>query len=198
MVALMGQAGQAGAHDTKVLPNTDGAAASGTSNTPLPLPLGGRFTLTDQFGRQRTEVDPAGAMQLVFFGYASCRDICSVAFSQMAEVEQALVDRGIALTPVMITVDPLRDTPAALQSALARFSANFVGLTGNSAALDQAYRAFSIASSVVFVDPKYGSVYTHGSFLYLLDANGQFLTLIPPILSNDRVVDMIASYAAHG
>lgn len=162
---------------------------------PLPLDLGGPFTLTDQDGQPRTEADPKGNLQLLFFGYATCQQICSVALPQMAEVELALEKRGIALTPLLITVDPARDTIATLGPALRSLSPNFVGLTGDAAALQSAYKAFSIDSSLVFDDPKTGPVYAHGSFLYLLDAKGGFLTVIPPILTTDRVADLIAGYA---
>lgn len=174
----------------KVLPALEGL--------PLPFDLGGAFTLIDQTGQPRSEADPKGNLQLLFFGYASCREICSVALPQMAEVERGLAVRGVALTPVLITVDPVRDTVATLGPALRQHSPNFVGLTGDQAALRAAYNAFSIDSSLVFQDAKHGDVFAHGSFLYLLDARGGFLTVIPPILTTDRVIDLIAGYAPQG
>lgn len=169
--------------------------AQSVEGQPLPFNLGGPFALTDQNGQARTEVDPAGRLQLVFFGYASCQQICSAVLPQMAEVEQNLSVRGLAVTPVLITVDPLRDTVANLGAAMPRYGANFVGLTGSPEALQKAYKAFDVESSVVFDDPFYGPVFAHGSFLYLLDAKGKFLTLIPPILATDKVADLVATYA---
>ena len=183
-----GSAAQAAAHD----------AASDAQGLPLPFDLGGAFALTDQNGAIRTQADPEGHLQLLFFGYASCREICSAALPQMAEVEDGLATRGIAITPLLITVDPARDTVASLGPALKKISPNFVGLTGEDAELSVAYKAFSIDNSLVFDDATYGPVYAHGSFLYLLDGQGKFLTVIPPILSTDRVVEMIAAYAPNG
>ena len=174
---------------------TDGSALKGT---PLPFNLGGAFSLVDQNGMPRTEVDPAGNLQLLFFGYANCREICSAVLPQMAGVAQDLAARGMVVTPVFITVDPKRDTVASLGPALQVYGPDFVGLTGDDAALQVAYRAFAIDSSMVFEDPFRGPVYAHGSFLYLLDADGKFLTVIPPILSDEKVVDLIASFAPAG
>lgn len=162
---------------------------------PLPLPLGGAFSLVDQFGQTRTEVDPDRQLQLVFFGYAACDSICTVALPQMAGIAQRLRNRGIALRPVMITVDPARDTPAVMARVLNTMDAEFVGLTGSEAALQAAYDAFAIETTVVFTDPAGAPVYAHGSLLYLLDGQGQFLTIIPPILSDDRVEEIIAAFA---
>ena len=197
VAVALGFAGQADAHDGKKHPSQAEAGAHEQSadlpapeGLPLPFDLGGAFSLIDQDGHARTEVDPQGNMQLLYFGYASCRQICSVALPQMAEVEQGLAARGIAVTPVLITVDPLRDTVASLGPALKPFSPNFIGLTGDEAALRAVYKAFSIDSSLVFDDAQDGAVYAHGSFLYLLDAHGSFVTVIPPILTTDRVVDL--------
>ncbi len=202
LAVAMGIATQALAHDGKVHKSPVGATAhdgaTAPAGVPLPFDLGGPFALIDQHGAPRTEADPKGNLQLLFFGYASCQEICSAALPQMAEVEVVLAARGIAVTPVMITVDPVRDTVEALGPALAKYGPGFVGLTGDATALNVAYKAFSIESSLVFEDPKFGPVYAHGSFLYLLDASGGFLTVIPPILSTDRVVDMIAGYAQQG
>jgi protein SCO1/2 len=171
------------------------AEAPGPAGLPLPLNLGGPFTLTDQHGALRTEADPQGRLQLLFFGYASCDSICAVALPQMAAIADGLAARGVGLTPVMVTVDPARDTPQTMGPALARFHPDFVGLTGPDDVLAAVWRAFAIERSVVFEDPAGGAVYAHGSLLYLLDGQGRFLTVIPPILSDERVIEIVAGYA---
>ncbi len=183
------------AHDAAGHAKAEAATAPAPAGLPLPFDLGGPFRLTDQHGQTRTEVDPQGRLQLVFFGYANCESICTVALPQMAGIATGLAKQGVGLTPVMITVDPARDTPAAMAAALARFHPDFVGLTGPEADLARVYRAFSVDHSVVFDDPSGGAVYAHGSLLYLLDGEGRFLTVIPPILSDDRAIEIIASYA---
>ncbi|MBC7676168.1 MAG: SCO family protein [Rhodoferax sp.] len=61
---------------------------------------------------------------------------------QMAGVVQDLALRGMAETPVFITVDPKRDTVASLGLALQVYGPIFVGLTGNDAALQVVHRAW--------------------------------------------------------
>ena len=173
-------------------------ATGAAAQEPLPLPLGGPFTLIDQHGRLRTEVDPDDRLQLVFFGYAACESICSVALPQMAHLTARLRARGIALRPVMVTVDPEQDTSQAMDRVLGALDPDFVGLTGSPEALAAAWRNFAIERTVVFTDPAGQPVYAHGSLLYLLDGQGKFLTLIPPVLSDDRAEEIIAGYAAQG
>lgn len=169
-----------------------GGAAAPAS--PFPLKLGGPFRLTDHHGAPRTEADPAGQLQLVFFGYANCQAICSVALPLMGQITDSLAARDVALTPVMITVDPERDTVDTMAAPLQAHHPDFVGLTGTEQDLDPVYDLFAVEKTVVFEDPELGPVYAHGSHIYLLDGQGQFLTLIPPILSADRVVQIVEGY----
>lgn len=164
-------------------------------NTPFNLNLGGAFQLTDQTGATRTEVDPDGQMQLLFFGYANCQAICSVALPLMADVVTDLAASNLAVTPVMVTVDPSRDTVDTIGAPLEKHHPDFVGLTGSTSDLQKTYDLYSVENKVVFTDPELGDIFAHGSHIYLLDAKGDFLTLLPPILSTKRVVDIVRSYA---
>lgn len=172
-------------------------AASGEGAAPegLPLTLGGAFSLTDQDGRVRSEADPQGRMQLVYFGYANCQSICTLALPQMAAITERLAEDGVALVPVLITVDPARDTVATIGPALARIGPGWVGLTGTPADLARVRDLFGVRSEVLFEDPFSGPVYAHGSYLYLMDGAGRLLTILPPILTAERAAAIIAAHA---
>ena len=171
------------------------AAKAVPPNTPgFPNIKGGDFRLLDGQGRERTAKDPTGRPQLLFFGYATCQAICSVALPRIAEAVDELERRGVAVTPVLITVDPARDTVQTLESALRKHHPRFVGLTGSDAALAAAYRAFQVDRKVVFTHPDHGDVYAHGSYIYLLGADGRFLTLLPPVLGPERIAEVVKGY----
>ncbi len=169
-------------------------ATPAIAETPLPFDLGGDYTLTNQHGERYTQVDPNGKPQLLFFGYVNCQEICSAVFPMMAEVVAEIEAQGMDITPVMITVDPVRDTVETMGPKLAEHHPNFVGLTGSDDQLQVAYDAFSIEKEEVFVDPEFGPVYAHGSFVYLLDADGKFLTLVPPIVTPQQAAGIVAKY----
>lgn len=164
------------------------------AETPLPFDLGGSYTLIDQTGATRSEADPDGRPQLLFFGYANCQQICSAALPLMAEITDQLADKGLEVRPVMITVDPTRDTVDKIGPALAVHHRDFVGLTGSEDALQVAYDAFSVEKEEIFLDPEFGPVFSHGSFIYLLDGDGAVVTLFPPILSPDEAEKIVLTY----
>lgn len=166
------------------------------SALPLPFNLGGSFELVDHTGTVRGEADPNGTPQLLFFGYANCQEICSAALPLMAEIADELERDGTDISPVMITVDPVRDTVETLGPALTLHRDDFIGLTGSDEALQVAYDAYSVEKEEIFVDPEYGPVYAHGSFIYLLDGDGDFLTLFPPVLDPEKASEIVAKYLA--
>lgn len=166
------------------------------AQTPLPFDLGGPYKLVDQFGQTRTESDPDGRAQLLFFGYANCLNICSAALPLMAGVVDALNADGVELTPVMITVAPEQDTVATMGAPLGQIHPDFVGLTGPTPALQNAYDAFAVEVKPLFEDPEYGWIYAHGSFIHLLDKDGAMLTLLPPVLGVEETVKIVRGYLA--
>ena len=162
----------------------------------FPTNFGGAYALTDHHGNTRTQADPDGHLQLIFFGYASCEAICTVALPVMAEVSADLAARGIPTTPLVITVDPERDTVDSMGHSLAHIAPGLTGLTGSEEALAQVRDLFHVERTPLFEEPLGGTVYTHGSHIYVMDGDGAFLTLLPPILSVERMVEIVTGYAS--
>ena len=169
-------------------------AEAAMAEQPLPFNIGGPFELLDQHGVVRTEVNPDGYPQLLFFGYADCPSICSAAMPMVGQLTTVLAEDGIPVTPVMITIAPEQDKVETMGEPLARLHPKFVGLTGSEEALQQAYDAFSVEREPLFEDPEHGVIYAHGSFIYLLDAAGAPLTLIPPVLGVSEAREIIGQY----
>jgi len=169
-------------------------AAPAVAESPFPLAIGGPYDLTNQYGQPHSQVDPDGRAQLLFFGYANCQQICSAALPMMADIADLVAEAGHDVTPVMITVDPARDTVEDIGPPLTYFHDNFVGLTGTPEELQVAYDAFNVEIELLFEDPFEGDIFAHGSFIYLLDKNGELLTLVPPIVSNDQARDIVLPY----
>jgi protein SCO1/2 len=186
--------GGANGHDRHGAADAAAPVATMTADSPFPGSIGGPFRLIDQTGAARREADPDGRVQLVFFGYATCPGICSHALPTLAALTDALAQAGAPATPVLITVDPARDTPEALAGAAAAIHPDLVALTGSAAELAAVRAAFQVESELVFVSPEHGEVYAHGSYIYVLDGEGRFLTLLPPILSVERMVEIVAGY----
>ncbi len=163
------------------------------AESPLPFDIGGPFNLVDQFGKKRTEASLVGSPSLLFFGYAECQAICTVALPRMAETIDLLDAKGVEVRPVLVTVDPVRDTPKSLRKAAPRIHSRLLALTGDETALAAARKAYGVESEQIGEDIE-GPLYAHGSFIYLLDAEGEFLTLLPPVLGSERMAEIATKY----
>lgn len=162
--------------------------------TALPWEVGGPFELIDHTGAVRTQADPDGLHQLLFFGYATCPGICSAALPMMADVAAQLQADGIDMSALVVTIDPKLDNVDTMGPSLARISDRLLGLTGSPEALSVAYDAFDVEFEYLFDDPEHGPIYSHGSFIYLLDPAGEVLTQVPPILPPEQVSAIMRKY----
>ncbi|WP_294924729.1 SCO family protein [uncultured Paracoccus sp.] len=92
--------------------------------------FGGPFTLTDQRGERVTDRQVFDKPSLLYFGYTYCPDVCPLDAARNAEAVDLLEEDGIEVTPVMVSVDPARDTPEVLADFAEMFHPRMIGLTG--------------------------------------------------------------------
>lgn len=132
------------------------------------------FALIDQNGQARTDRDFRGKVAIVYFGFATCPDVCPMALGTLSAALAELSERERAqIAPLFITVDPERDTPAALKDYLA-FNSSFVGLTGSPEAAEKARASFKVyARRQPLPQSALGYTMDHSSLFYLVDREGR-------------------------
>jgi protein SCO1/2 len=139
--------------------------------------IGGPFTLVDQTGKTVTDQDFRGRYMLVFFGFTHCPDICPAELQVMSAALDALGPKADSVVPIFITLDPERDTQAAMGAYVKNFGPRFVGLTGSSEQIAAAAKAYRVAYSK-FQQDKTSSDYSidHSALVYLMGKNGEYIT----------------------
>lgn len=140
------------------------------------------FSLVEHTGRRVTLDDYRGEVVLLFFGFTHCPDVCPLTLSKLARVTESLGRKGEEVRILLVTVDPERDTPAALGKYVARFSPRAVGLTGDSAALAEAYRGYGVYT---MHGGHHGT--THSSVVYGIDRAGRLQVVIGPEAAEEAV-----------
>ena len=90
-----------------------------------------KFSLPGAGGKTVSSDDLKGKTVLLFFGYASCPDICPTTMAQLTAVLQNLGDKARDVRIVFVSVDPHRDTPDILQAYVDAFNKNAMGVTGD-------------------------------------------------------------------
>ena len=171
-----------------------------TDTSPPEEEFGGSFSLIDQFGMRRTDMEFRGRYMLIFFGYTYCPDVCPTTLAVQAEALDKIGARAGRIVPIFITVDPKRDTPDQLKSYLSAFEArppssrpNFIGLTGTDeeiAKVAEAYRVYYRAH----IDGRSAIGYSvdHTGDVYLMNPEGKFVAYYSQgILPDELAADLM-------
>jgi protein SCO1/2 len=144
--------------------------------------IGGPFELVDQRGEPMRDEDFRGRYMLVYFGYTYCPDVCPTSLLEMSRaldlLEKRAPEKAEAVTPVFITIDPERDTVAAMADYATHFHEDLVALTGSSgqvAAAANAYRVYYGKVDAGSGDPD-AYLMDHSSFIFLMGPDGDYLT----------------------
>jgi protein SCO1/2 len=140
---------------------------------------GGPFALTDQDGRALTDADFRGRYMLIYFGFTYCPDVCPTSLARNADALALIGDKAAKVTPILISVDPERDTPAALKAYAQLFGGGLVGLTGTPQQIADVARAYRVYYAKVAASDSGSATYLidHSAFTYLMGPDGQFIQL---------------------
>jgi protein SCO1/2 len=172
--------------------------AAGGIQLPQGMSLGGPFTLTDQNGRTVTERDYAGRWTLVYFGYSFCPDVCPTELGTMAAAIDAMGPAGEQVVPMLISVDPQRDTPAHLADYVSRFHPRLQGLTGTPEQVAEVARRYRVYYAKVQRADTTDYLMDHSSFIYLVGPDARVRTLFRPETKPEDIAAAITAQLGRG
>lgn len=171
-------------------------ATTTDSAIPPGAPIGGPFTLTNQFGQTMTPASFHGRWMLVYFGYSRCPDDCPLTLEKLAIMMNALGPLAEHVAPVFITVDPGYDTPAVLKTYLPKFSNKIIGLTGPMPEIAKVAKEYDAYFTATDHEASGKSLIGHSTFIYLMTPNGKFQNLFPVSITVPQLVHVMRKMIA--
>jgi len=150
-----------------------------------------KFQLSGAGGKTISSDDLKGKTVLLFFGYASCPDVCPTTMAQLTAVLQQLGDAAAGVRILFVSVDPHRDTPDILQAYVDAFNKNAIGVTGTEKQIADLARRYRVAYQIEKPRPgDSADVYdvTHSRGVYIFDKAGQARLLASDTDSIDTIV----------
>lgn len=155
--------------------------------------VGGPFSLVDHTGRRVTEKDFKGRYMLVMFGFTSCPDICPSGLQVMSAALDKLGPKADRITPLMITLDPERDTPQALAAYVPSFHKRLLGLSGSRDEIAAAAKQYRVYYKKV-PDEKNPGAYSidHSALIYLMGPDGAYVAHFPHATNPDALAERLA------
>jgi protein SCO1 len=150
-------------------------ALGGLRSVTAPAAIGGPFQLTDQTGQTVTEKNLQGRPTLIFFGFTHCPDVCPTSLFEISEVLRAMGKDADRVNAYFVSVDPERDTSAAMKDYLSSFDSHLKGLTGGPDAVAKVISDYRVyARKVPLKDGDY--TMDHTALIYLMDRDGRFVS----------------------
>ena len=156
--------------------------------------IGGNFTLQSNKGPVSL-ADLKGKVVPLFFGYASCPDVCPTSLGQIASAIRQLPEKQQKqIQPVFISVDPERDDVDKLAQYTDAFYPGMLGLTDNKEMIDKVtwnYR--SMYKIVPMEDSAMGYTVDHSSTIYVIGKNGIIQSLAQHGTTTPELVEKLKS-----
>ncbi|SMN00083.1 Cytochrome oxidase biogenesis protein Sco1/SenC/PrrC, putative copper metallochaperone [uncultured Candidatus Thioglobus sp.] len=168
------------------------------------------FSLLDHNNKPFTNENLKGNWTLMLFIYTHCPDVCPTELFDMAQLKKLMEKQGMnAPKVVVVTLDPLRDTPEVLKQYVSHFDKDFLGVTGQKTQIDKLIKPFGAYYERVINDKdgkqfilkaddklpksalKQGYIINHTAWIYLINPEGQIFAGFPtPHKASKMAVDI--------
>lgn len=162
------------------------AACNGSGNELPPLDgasIGGDFTLIDKTGKTVRSADFAGRYRALYFGYTFCPDVCPLDVQVLMQGHHLFAkdhpELAAKIAPLFITIDPARDTPAAIGQFTAHFGKELIGLTGSDAQIAQVAKGYAVYYKKGESTGPGAYLMDHSRAAYLMSPEGKPIALLP-------------------
>ncbi len=137
------------------------------------------FTLTSENGESVSAQRYDDTVNLLFFGYTHCPDICPITLGRLRSVLDRLpADVSERVRVLFVSVDPERDGRESLRSYTDQFGDKFIGLTGSRDQLDALTKRYRTTYGYGEPDEQGNYEVSHGSAVYAFDTQGNARLLI--------------------
>lgn len=145
--------------------------------SPQPAP---NFTLTAVSDQEVSLRDFQNKVVLLYFGYTYCPDVCPATMVELKQAIEALPARDAdRVQVIMVSVDPLRDTPEQLASYVTHFHDSFIGVTGSEQELLGIVTQYGVYYEKHEGTPASGYLIDHTATVTLVDKDGRIRIVYP-------------------
>lgn len=123
--------------------------------------------------------DFAGEIVVLYFGYTFCPDVCPTTLSKLADAMELLGGKSEDVQVIMVSVDPERDTPEMLAEYVAHFHPDFMGITGEPAAVDRVATLYGVYYEKEEGSAATGYLVNHTATVMVIDRDGYLKLVLP-------------------
>ena len=152
-----------------------------------------KMSLTNDEGKEVSQADYLGKVNIVFFGYTYCPDICPTTLARIRlAIQQLSPAQRAELNVLFISVDPERDTTEHLKAYIGSFGPEFSGLTGTQQQLKAMVRNYRVTYG--YGEPNEDGSYdvSHSSAVFVFDRSGTARLLARDSVTPEKLTEDLA------
>jgi len=121
--------------------------------------------------------DFKGKVAVLYFGYTSCPDICPSSLAIMSAALKKLdEEESKQVQPILISLDPERDTVEKLKEYVHYFMPNMIGLKGNKEETKRIAKNYHVNFRKTDVDSALSYVVDHASIYFIIGKDGNLFS----------------------
>ena len=155
--------------------------------------FGGDFTLF-QGDKAVSPSDFHGKLVVLYFGFASCPDVCPTTLAIIASALRQLTPAELeSVQPIFISVDPERDQGEKLAAYATYFHPSFIGITGTPDEVQKVANQYGVFFIKVESDSAIGYLDEHTSKTYIISEDGQYVSILPHDMTSDSLLNALRS-----
>jgi len=155
--------------------------------------FGGDFTLYQ--GDEPVKLsDFQGKLVVMYFGFASCPDVCPTTLTIIASALKQLTPKELEnVQPIFISIDPERDQGEQLSAYATYFHPSFIGITGTPDEVQKVANQYGGFFVKVESDSALEYLVEHTSKTYIISMDGQYVSILPHDMTIDRALNAMRS-----
>ena len=158
--------------------------------------IGGNFELTNANNIKIKSQEFITEPSLIYFGYSYCPDVCPFDLQRNAIAVDILNNEKKAVTPIFITIDPLRDTPDRLREFSSFIHPKLIALTGSTEEVKEVMQIFKVygkkSNEEGFDETNY--LMDHSAFTYLVNSSNELVDYFSRKVSAEEMAERISCY----
>ncbi len=154
--------------------------------------VGGDFTLMQ--GDQAISLsDFPGKAIVIYFGFASCPDVCPTTLSLVGTVLKSLSAEEMEhIQPIFISVDPERDQGQMLMDYASYFHPKMIGITGTPDEIKQVAKQYNtLFFKEKLSDSAMAYTVNHTSKTYVISKDSQSMQILPHSMTRPELLASI-------
>ena len=153
--------------------------------------FGGDFTLY-QGDTPVSLSDFQGQLVVMYFGFASCPDVCPTTLSIIASALRQLTPEELeSVQPAFISIDPERDQGEKLDAYATYFHPGFIGITGTPDEVQKVINQYGGFFIKAESDSALGYLIEHTSKTYIISKDGRYVSVLPHDMTSDLALTAI-------